>query len=126
MIREGIRLNEEGRACPLAIETSGHCAFAENYFLDDGAYLSAMIVIEMVRAAKEGKKLSGLIAELRDPAEAVEVRIRILASDFKQAGTEVLEKFVAFADAKEGWNVAPVNCEGIRVSVPAAVGWTLL
>lgn len=126
VIREGIRLNEEGRACPLAIETSGHCAFAENYFLDDGAYLSAMIVIEMVRAAKEGKKLSGLIAELRDPAEAVEVRIRILASDFKHAGTEVLEKFAAFADAKEGWNVAPVNYEGIRVSVPAAVGWTLL
>ena len=30
----------------LAIETSGHAAFKENFFLDDGAYLAAKVVIK--------------------------------------------------------------------------------
>ena len=38
VINEAIRLNQEGVNCPLAIETSGHAAMRENYFLDDGAY----------------------------------------------------------------------------------------
>ena len=37
VINEAIRLNQEGINCPLAIETSGHAALRENYFLDDGA-----------------------------------------------------------------------------------------
>ena len=41
VINEAIRLNEEGTYTPVAIETSGHCALMENYFLDDGAYLIA-------------------------------------------------------------------------------------
>ncbi|MCL2370930.1 MAG: phosphomannomutase/phosphoglucomutase, partial [Firmicutes bacterium] len=37
VINEAIRLNQIGQDAPLAIETSGHAAFRENYFLDDGA-----------------------------------------------------------------------------------------
>lgn len=126
VIREGIRLNEAGTVCPLAIETSGHCAFSENYFLDDGAYLSALIVIETVRAAKEGRKLGALIADLKDPVEAAEFRIKISAPNAEAYGAAVLSKFEAYAAAKEGWAVAPVNYEGVRVSVPASEGWLLL
>ncbi|MBR4864209.1 MAG: phosphomannomutase/phosphoglucomutase, partial [Oscillospiraceae bacterium] len=39
VINESIRLNENGQDSQLAIETSGHGAFKENYFLDDGAYI---------------------------------------------------------------------------------------
>lgn len=39
VIDKGIELNAQGINCPLAIETSGHAAMRENYFLDDGAYL---------------------------------------------------------------------------------------
>ena len=126
VIREGIRLNEAGVVCPLAIETSGHCAFSENYFLDDGAYLSALLVIETVRSAKEGRKLGALIAGLKDPAEAAEFRIRIHAPNSEAFGAAVLSEFEAFAAAKEGWNVAPVNYEGVRVSVPENEAWLLL
>ena len=39
VIDKSIELNNEGVNSPLAIETSGHAALKENYFLDDGAYL---------------------------------------------------------------------------------------
>ena len=39
VIDEAVRLNSAGIDCPLAIETSGHAALRENYFLDDGMYL---------------------------------------------------------------------------------------
>ena len=35
VIDEAVRLNREGIDCPLAMETSGHAAFRENFFLDD-------------------------------------------------------------------------------------------
>ena len=34
VINEAVRLNSEGKYCPLAIETSGHAALKENYFLE--------------------------------------------------------------------------------------------
>lgn len=126
VIREGIRLNDEGTVTPLAIETSGHCAFSDNYFLDDGAYVTALLVIEMVKCAEEGKELGSLIADLQDPIEATEIRIKILDPDFKKIGDDVLKKFETFANEKEGWEIAPVNYEGVRVSVPSAEGWLLL
>ena len=46
VINKAIELCRDGINCPLAIETSGHAALRENYFLDDGAYLVAKIVIE--------------------------------------------------------------------------------
>jgi phosphomannomutase len=39
VIDEAMRLNQAGQESWLAIETSGHGALKENYFLDDGAYL---------------------------------------------------------------------------------------
>ena len=40
VINKAIELCRDGINCPLAIETSGHAALRENYFLDDGAYFS--------------------------------------------------------------------------------------
>ena len=54
VINEAIRLNREGTDCQLAIETSGHAAYKENYFLDDGAYLAAKIVIKAAKLHSEG------------------------------------------------------------------------
>ena len=45
VINEAKRLNEAGTDCQLAMETSGHGALKENYFLDDGAYL--MVKLKM-------------------------------------------------------------------------------
>ncbi|HPP67599.1 MAG TPA: phosphomannomutase/phosphoglucomutase, partial [Clostridiales bacterium] len=64
VIDEAIRLNNEGINAPLAIETSGHAAFRENYFLDDGAYLITKIIILMSSLKKEGKTLLSVISDL--------------------------------------------------------------
>ncbi|MGB3368921.1 MAG: phosphomannomutase/phosphoglucomutase [Acidaminobacteraceae bacterium] len=49
VINESIRLNKDNKLSHLAIETSGHGAFKENYFLDDGAYIVTKILIEVAK-----------------------------------------------------------------------------
>lgn len=39
----------------LAMETSGHGALRENYFLDDGAYIIVKLLVALVEARREGK-----------------------------------------------------------------------
>ncbi len=128
VINESIRLNKEGEESCLAIETSGHAALKENYFLDDGAYLATKIVIKMAKLAKEGKKLSDLITALPVPAESKEYRIGITTEDFKTHGEAVIEKLTAFANDNAGWEVVPNNYEGVRVSCKNdnEKGWFLL
>ena len=69
VINEAIRLGNDGVNAPLAIETSGHAALIDNYFLDDGAYLVTRIIIKAAQLRKEGKTLDSLIAALQEPAE---------------------------------------------------------
>ena len=85
VIDECIRLNKAGTVSPLAIETSGHGALSENYYLDDGAYLAVKLLIAATKAKKEGKQLGDLIAKLGHPAEGVEFRLKITGTDDVQA-----------------------------------------
>ena len=128
VINEQIRLQGEGINCPLAIETSGHAAFRENFYLDDGAYLVTKIVIKMAQLGKEGKKLDSLISELKDPEEAVELRFKINNPDFKAYGNKVIDSLAEYAADKDGWRVADDNREGIRIFFDSAEadGWLLL
>jgi len=127
VINEALRLGAEGVDCPLAIETSGHAAMRENYFLDDGAYLVTKIIIKMAALRKEGKDLDDLLAPLREPAEAEEVRLPILAEDFRTQGQRLIGELESYAGG-QGWQIAPDNREGLRVSFPAGEGdgWFLL
>ena len=128
VINESIRLNNLGQDSQLAIETSGHGAFKENYFLDDGAYVVTKLLIELARGKKEGYKLESLIASMEEPAESLEFRMNILVEDFKTYGQEVIDKLNAYAATKEGWSLAPNNFEGVRVNLDEAHGngWFLL
>lgn len=127
VINEALRLNKEGVDCPLAIETSGHAALRENYFLDDGAYLVTKIIIKLAELRREGRGLEDLLSSLREPAEALEVRIPILERDFRARGQGLIESLEAHAKA-HGWQIAPDNREGIRVSFPKGEGegWFLV
>ncbi len=128
VINEAIRLNEEGIDTPLAGETAGHIAFRENYFLDDGAYLITKIVIEMMLLDREGKTLNSIIAGMRQPQEAEELRMDILEPDFKAYGTRVIKSLEAYAAAHEGWILATDSREGVRVNFADADadGWFVL
>lgn len=54
VISKGIELNQAGEECPVMMETSGHGAMKENFFLDDGAYLAVKAIIEMARRGLAG------------------------------------------------------------------------
>ena len=128
VINESIRLNDLGQDSQLAIETSGHGALKENYFLDDGAYLVTKLLIELARAKKEGYTLESLIADLDEPAESVEFRMNILVEDFKTYGQKVIDDLTAYAANQAGWSLADSNYEGVRVNLDDAHGngWFLL
>ena len=123
VINEAVRLNAEGIDTQLAIETSGHAALKENYFLDDGAYLATKIVIESAFG-----KVADLIADLKHPLEEKEVRFKIKADDFKVYGQSVLDAFKEYAKSKDYITPAETNHEGYRINFDEehGNGWMLL
>lgn len=128
VIDEAIRQNENGINCPLAIETSGHAAMRENYFLDDGAYLVTKIIIKMVQLKKAGKTLESLTEKLSKPVESREVRIKITEKNFREYGEKVITDMFDFAKKNKDFVIADDNHEGIRVSFDKdnGDGWFLL
>ncbi|MCT4647451.1 MAG: phosphoglucomutase [Carboxylicivirga sp.] len=128
VINESIRLNEAGEESWLAIETSGHAALKENYFLDDGAYLVTKFIIKMAQLKEEGKTLTSMIEQLPVPAESKEFRINISNPDFKAYGEKVISELGHLAASKNGWELVPNNYEGVRVSIKnqQLKGWFLL
>ena len=127
VINESIRLNKEGIVSPLAIETSGHGALSENYFLDDGAYMAVKLLIALAKAAKEGKTLASFIETLEKGFEEREYRFKIQGDDFKDYGINALNTFEERAKAK-GYQVAPNSYEGVRITFDTeeVKGWLLL
>ena len=123
VIDEAVRLENEGISAPLAIETSGHAAFKENYFLDDGAYLITKIIIKAAKLRKEGKSIDDLISALKEPKDLVELRFKINEDDFKAYGQKVIDDLFAYGE-KNNFDIAPDNHEGIRISINN--GWFLL
>ena len=116
VINKALELTAQGIDCPLAIETSGHAALKENFFLDDGAYLATRIVIKAALLKSEGRTLDDLLAALEEPAEAREVRMAISADDFGTYADQIL-------DDLKTW-VSGANSAGSR-NMPAPVGQTL-
>ncbi len=141
VINKAVELNAAGTDCQLAIETSGHAALKENYFLDDGAYLAAKIVIEAARLRRKGGHIEDLLSGLEEPLEAKEIRIKVNAPDFAAYADKVLSEVEKTVEAgfchKEkpcekmcgrGMSLEKPNYEGVRVNVAKDFGdgWFLL
>ena len=129
VILEAQRLNGQGEYAPLAIETSGHAAFLENSFLDDGAYLIVRILIALSKAMKDGKTLADLIADLEEPKEAAEIRISFKPDvDYKTLGNAIIKDLRAYAEATAYTELPSNNYEGCRISYDEkhGCGWALV
>ncbi|KAF3431969.1 hypothetical protein FNV43_RR26705 [Rhamnella rubrinervis] len=91
--RTGVNLNEDGIEAHLMMETSGHGALKENYFLDDGS--------------DEG--IGSLISDLEEPYESIELRMSIISElrHAKARGTEAIETFREYIEEGklEGWEL---------------------
>lgn len=128
VINEAIRLNEAGEESWIAIETSGHAALKENFFLDDGAYLVAKVLVKVAQLHLKKESVSRLISELQHPVESVEYRLKILDKDFGSYGNTVIEKLASLAASEDGWESEKDNFEGIRIRCTNdnERGWFLL
>ena len=129
VINQALHLNETGEYSPLAIETSGHAALLENYFLDDGAYLITRLLIAMAQAAKDGKTLTDYIAGLQMPLEATEIRLRFKDGvDFKTLGKQIIHAFTAHGENAYYATSAKDNYEGFRLCYDDyhGDGWALM
>ncbi len=112
VIDEAKRLNAMGVDCPLAIETSGHAAFRDNHFLDDGMYLATLLLCEAARQKRAGGALADLISDLREPVERCEIRLPITDPDFRAAGARVI---AALEEGVPGARIDTGNREGVRL-----------
>ncbi len=126
VINKAIELTNSGETAPLAIETSGHAAFIDNYFLDDGAYLMTETVILFAKLKRENKTFEDIIGSLEEPVESVELRLNITDKDFRRYGEGVIDTLEEFAKSRTGWTVADDNREGLRVFSKDGKGWFLL
>lgn len=128
VINESVRLNAEGIESCLAIETSGHGALKENYFLDDGAYMSVKILCEVVRCKRAGKSIEDMLDGLEEAAETGEFRMGIKLEEFKEYGFNVLDEFKTFAEGEDTFHIVEPNYEGVRISFDdeEVQGWLLI
>lgn len=124
VINKSKELNEQGVDSQLAIETSGHAALKENYFLDDGAYLAVKIVIKAAKLKAEGKTIDSVIAELEEPADEKEIRIPITCEEFGLYGDALLKDLEQFVKESPDLSLEEPNYEGVRINFPE--GWCLL
>ncbi|MDE7454061.1 MAG: phosphomannomutase/phosphoglucomutase [Clostridia bacterium] len=122
-------VNAAGGYSPLAIETSGHAAFLENYMLDDGAYVVAKLLISLANA-KAGEKLTSVISTLPEAVECDEIRLTFneKSADFKKEGAKLIEDLKAYALKSDGMRLAEENYEGARINFKKGEGdgWLLL
>lgn len=128
VINKGIELNNQGINVPLSIETSGHAAFKENYFLDDGAYVVAKILMLLPKLKENNQELSDLIANLKQPEETTEIRFKISGEDYRISGESVIAAMHDLVSETQGFSIDMDNEEGIRVNVSGkfGLGWFLL
>ena len=128
VINKAKELSAAGEQAFLAIETSGHAAYSDNYYLDDGAFLAVQIVINAARLKAQGKDITALLEGLEAPAESKEVRFRIKDEDFRKYGAGVLEDFGKWAEYSGRLEVVEPNYEGVRVNydLDGCKGWFLL
>ena len=117
VIQEAVRLNDEGIDCPLAIETTGHAAFRENGFLDDGIYLALRIACRALDCKREG---ASVFDPLEDLSQAVEtLTLRLQATDEEDpvsACQEFVEVILSHTLENPAWQMAPDNREGVRIT----------
>ncbi|MCD8286072.1 MAG: phosphomannomutase/phosphoglucomutase, partial [Clostridia bacterium] len=120
-------LNAAGTYSPLAIETSGHAAFMDNYFLDDGAYVITRILICKSKMNQRGLHLADLIKDLKRPAEEDEVRISFVpeCTDFRTEGQNIIQGLMD--KGLPGGVQEEVNYEGVRYNFAGDIeGWLLI
>lgn len=126
VINKEKELNASGVNCPLAMETSGHGALRDNYYLDDGAFMALNLCIAAQKAKREGKTLGSFIEKLEALVEERVIRLKVKAIDYQKYENEVLATFRDKASAL-GYTIDE-GFEGVRLVFDDenVKGWILI
>lgn len=114
----------------LAIETSGHSAWRDNAFVDDGCYTAARLLGSLARERRERGARRGLLDQLggglEEPAEGIKVRLPVMGGlgAVPKAEEALVEALKQCERETEGWEVDPVNYDGLRCK--AGDGWLIV
>ena len=124
--RNVIELARSTPGCVAAVECSGHGAWRDNGWVDDGCYTAVRLVSELAAMKQTlgktgGPLLSAVISELQEPAESHEFRLRVKADvanrSFEEVMKSALNSFRSIAMNTVGWSVDPVQHDGIRAQI---------
>lgn len=120
----------------LAAGTSGHAAYSDNYYMDDGMFLAVQIVINAARLKKEGKDITALISGLSSPAESTGTIIKVKNDKSMDIRNRILGDLEKWVRETSGFELDIPNYEGVRANfrLPSdaaageaeAEGWFLL
>ena len=124
VIDEAKRLCENGVDAPLAIESSGHVAFAEHYFLDDGAYFIAKILVTFALLHKNGGNITDLIADLETPLEETDVRLNFVYDNWRDTAEKIITRLKSISERM--LTLSSDNYEGVRAYVSHAKGYFIV
>lgn len=124
VIDEAKRLCDSGVDAPLAIESSGHVAFAEHYFLDDGAYFIAKILITFANLRKQGMDLTDLISDLSSPLEEGDIRLTFTCDDWRELAEKIMSRLKGISERL--LTLSDDNYEGVRAYVSHADGYFIV
>lgn len=124
VIDEAKRLCAMGVDAPLAIESSGHVAFSEHYFLDDGAYFIAKILVAFANLRKRGGKLTDLIEGLESPAEEGDIRLSFVADGWRELADKIMARLNGLSERL--LKLSSDNYEGVRAYVSHADGYFIV
>ena len=117
----------------LAIETSGHSAWRDNKFVDDGCYTAARLIGRLARERRASKTPSslGLLellgGSLDEPAESIKVKMKVGGGLEKVplAEASLCASLQRATGEVAGWEIEKVNHDGLRASV-GRDGWLII
>ncbi len=124
VIDEAKRLNAEGVDAPLAIESSGHAAFKDNYFLDDGAYFIARILVVLAKLRRQKLDLTDLIAELHTPLEEADIRLDLVGDDWRDTVDKIIPRLKGVSERL--LKLPDENYEGVHAYLAHADGYFIV
>lgn len=124
VIDEAKRLCENGVDAPLAIESSGHAAFSEHYFLDDGAYFIAKILVVLSNLRRNRSDISDLISDLEMPAEEADIRLNFVCDDWRELADKIIVRLKGLSERM--LEISEDNYEGVRAYVSHADGYFIV
>jgi phosphomannomutase len=82
----------------------------------------------MAKLNVEGKRIEGLIKDLKVPYESSDLRLEIKNDNFKDYGTKIIADLEEYVKSTDGFSIVNNNYDGVRVTCDNTNGdgWFLL